>query len=298
MNHIIHDVDRDGWGSAAMLVAQLGPENCHLYPTRDKEVFGILRDINATVGDSIWVLDIPGPNSWYGFPVRNGIRMVWVDHHLNSWNTVSPSSVEAVLPKTRAATTTMSVLVTEKIVRIAGAMDFARSLCARGSKSEWALVFDGLTTMTPKFPVPISDLPMLLAGAAKGEAVPEVLKSIAATTRMENETVQRVLGDAKWEIGDSIAVAYIGDAHRIPLARYSMAAAALHPGKLRVLVHRSCRLYCGRDSQTFGLDLIQHFRQRGLDPKGHGYVCTVTLTKPRISTELDALRNAIGENRK
>jgi hypothetical protein len=70
MNHIIHDVDRDGWGSAALVVAEVRPENCRLYPVRDKEIFAVLRGIEAANGDTIWILDIPGPQTWTAFPIH------------------------------------------------------------------------------------------------------------------------------------------------------------------------------------------------------------------------------------
>lgn len=66
MNHIIHDVDRDGWGSAALLLAELTPINCRLYPTREKEVLGIIRAPKVAKGDTVWILDIPGPQCWCG----------------------------------------------------------------------------------------------------------------------------------------------------------------------------------------------------------------------------------------
>ena len=295
MNHIIHDIDRDGWGSAAMILAQLGAENCRLYPTRDKEIFNLIRNVGTNAGDVIWVLDIPGPTSWMEFPSRNDVRTIWIDHHLNSWEQDAPKTVEVVLPKTKKATTTMSVLASQRLVSFNGAMDFARSLCSRGNESEWGLVFDGLTTLAPHFPVPIIDLPKFLAGAPKGEPIPDKLKSIVVDTRSKNETVTRVLREAKWKIGNNLAVAYIANAQKIPLGRYSLHAAALHPDKVRVLVHRSSLIYCGRNSQKIGIDLFQHFKSRGLEPKGHAYVCFVNATSNQVQAELDALRVALGE---
>jgi len=82
VNYIIHDIDRDGWGSAALVVAEKHPENCLLYPTREKDISGVLRSIRPKDDDSIWVLDIPAPESWTDFPIRK--NMTWVDHHMES----------------------------------------------------------------------------------------------------------------------------------------------------------------------------------------------------------------------
>jgi hypothetical protein len=55
LNHIFHDVDRDGWGAAAMLVAQLGPNDCRLYPTASKNGFAFLETVETAPGDTVRV---------------------------------------------------------------------------------------------------------------------------------------------------------------------------------------------------------------------------------------------------
>ena len=85
----------------------------------------------------------------------------------------------------------------------------------------------------------------------------------------------------------------IADAHHIPLARFSLAAEKRYPNLVRVLVHRGQRLYVSRDSRRPRIDLIAHFQGRGLDPKGHPYVCTVNIPASRIDSELAALMNTL-----
>ena len=58
---IIHDLDRDGWGSAALLVAELGADRCRLYAirTKDKDVRPVIAELATDTGDQVWVLDHP-----------------------------------------------------------------------------------------------------------------------------------------------------------------------------------------------------------------------------------------------
>ena len=65
-------------------------------------------------------------------------------------------------------------------------------------------------------------------------------------------------------------------------------------GVTAVLVHRNRTLYCGRASGRPGPDLVQHFRARGLDPKGHPYVVTVQVPRDRIPDERRAVVEAFG----
>ena len=41
MHHVIHDTDRDGWGSAALMLASLEPGNCIIHPTVRKMGSGL-----------------------------------------------------------------------------------------------------------------------------------------------------------------------------------------------------------------------------------------------------------------
>ncbi len=175
MHHIIHDLDRDGWGSAALLVVELGAEGCRLYPTRHKDLRPIFADLTLDARDHLWVLDIPAPPTWTGLEVPDGVRATWVDHHLPAWTTQPPGWVDAILPNDRRPTTTMSLLVKRGLVNLAGAMDFVHRLCADDG-FDWGLVFDGLSAMFPDLPVPVGEIPPLLAVALCGESVPTELE--------------------------------------------------------------------------------------------------------------------------
>ena len=111
---IIHDVDRDGLGSAAMICAELGPENVLLVPTKVKDVRPLLAHHEAP--RSVMVLDIPAPPSWDG--ISTDVAITWVDHHLAAWHCARPPNVKTILPTTCTPTTTMSLLVKHGIVTI------------------------------------------------------------------------------------------------------------------------------------------------------------------------------------
>jgi hypothetical protein len=298
MNHIVHDVDRDGWGSAALLLADRGPATCRLYPTKDKNVLPLLANVPAAAGDTMWVLDIPAPATWRGFPRMSAVNVIWVDHHVDSWHPPFPESVQVVLPTSPRATTAMSLLVSSRLVKLEGAKDFIRSLCSRTDAPLWARVFDALEAQSPKLPVPPARIAELLALAPTGQPVPPEFAPLLERTADAERTVAQVLDEAVWEVDPMLAVVHHNRATGIPLKRFSLAAAKRCPGRIVVLVHRNRLLYCGRDSAIRGLDLLRHFRSRGLEPKGHAYVCCVEVSKRRIPDELDALRRAIaGESR-
>ena len=42
IHHVIHGIDRDGWGFAALLIASFGPSICRIHPTREKNVILIV----------------------------------------------------------------------------------------------------------------------------------------------------------------------------------------------------------------------------------------------------------------
>ena len=60
----IHDVDRAGLGSAAIVCAEFGPENVLVAPTKMNDVRPLLARHEAS--HSVMVLDIPAPPSWDG----------------------------------------------------------------------------------------------------------------------------------------------------------------------------------------------------------------------------------------
>ena len=119
------------------------------------------------------------------------------------------------------------------------------------------------------------------------------IEPAAEHARAERKTVTEVLDAAVVTADEGLVVARLADAKRIPLSRYSLALGQRYPDSLVVIIHRRQRLYCGRSSRRLGLDFIEHFRSRGLKPKGHPYVCTVDLPAERIEDELSALRAAI-----
>jgi hypothetical protein len=293
MNHIVHDTDRDGWGSAALLVHQLGADSCRLFPKKHKSVLGDISNIGATSNDTVWVLDIPAPYDWSSLRIPEGTRLVWVDHHLEAWKSETPQRVETFLPRGTKPTTTMSLLLSHGLV--AGSREaraFVGSLCSAGTAGSWGYVFDGLNK-GDDCPVALDQLPALLIGGPRGEPVPMELRCVAASAQEDKVRVQNVLDEAAVEEDEYLAVARLPKAYGIPLKHYCLEIRRRCPGRTAVVVHRGHTLYCGRDSQMPGLDFVQHFRERGLAPKGHGYVCFVRCGKHRIEEELRALRDAV-----
>jgi hypothetical protein len=283
-NHIIHDTDRDGWGSAAMLLAELGHENCHLHPMRTKDVSGVFNLLPPDA--NVFVLDLPALVDWNVLRER---PVTWVDHHLAAWNGSPPPWVRVVLPADDRPTTTMKLLVTSGLVTVPHAMRFVAAMCRRSPPFAWGQVFDAMRDDVPE----VDNLSELLAQAPSGGPIPASLQPLLLATAKIADAVDAVLASAATFRTGPIVRIDINDAHRIPLARYSLAAERQHPGLVRVLVHRRERLYVGRDSRTAGVDLIAHFRSRGLDPKGHPYVCTVSVHASAIDDEIAALGIAV-----
>ena len=54
MHLLVHDIDRDGWGSAALLCAAVGPDQVRLHPLRGKDVLGPLGRFDGGV-EQVWV---------------------------------------------------------------------------------------------------------------------------------------------------------------------------------------------------------------------------------------------------
>ncbi|MEQ9319517.1 MAG: hypothetical protein RIF41_10185 [Polyangiaceae bacterium] len=283
-------MDRDGWGSAALLVEALGPESCELRPTKSKDVRRIVD--GAHPEQHVWVLDIPAPPSWAGWDRRDA-ETTWVDHHLASWSRPAPMWIRAIVPETDRPTTTMSLLVRHGLASPGTGHELARRLCTRDDDA-WGEVFDGLSQQFPDLPVTHQRLPALLEGAPRGGAIPAALEPAAKGASQLRGLIDDVLADAEVIVEPALVVAYLHDAKRVPLARCSLTLGRRHPGRLVAIVHRNQRLYCGRSSQSAGLNLIEHFRARGLDPKGHPYVSTVDVPNGRIADELEALACATG----
>lgn len=286
---VVHDVDRDGLGAAAMLCAQLGPENVRLHPTKSKDVRGILANLDGRV----LVLDIPAPPTWEGVPPRLEIR--WIDHHLAAWSSTPPANVDALVPKTNKPTTTMSMLVKHGVVTMPGVVAFVRKLCGEDPEFEWGFAFDAMARTFPNWPVENAALPVLLAPGPRGEAVPRALRPLVEDAARARTTVRRILESAPTQIHTGVVRVDLGDAEGIPLAQFSLASQRRNPGRGAVLVHRGSLLYCGRASGKPGPDLLQHFRERGLDPKGHAYVVSVRVPRGRIEDEVEAVVAAFEE---
>jgi hypothetical protein len=93
---IIHDTDRDGWGSAAMLVAELGPARCVLHPTASKDGLAEIAKVDAHPGDHVWVLDIPTPGNWTTVPSQPDVAVTFKDRR-SSYRSISPFALHAAL---------------------------------------------------------------------------------------------------------------------------------------------------------------------------------------------------------
>lgn len=288
--HLVHDVDRDGLGSAAILCAELGPDRVRLHPTKAKDVRPLLADLEGEV----IVLDIGAPPSWDGVP-RN-LDITWVDHHLAAWGSTPPPNAKVILPTTDKPTTTMSLLVKHKLVKIPNVIDaYVGKLCGGDPDFEWGFVFDSMTRMFPDWPVAPVELPDLLAPGPRGEPVPDRLMHLVEETRRAREICRAILDAAPTRVLDQAVVVQTADAKGIPLAQFSLEIQRRHPGRVAVVVHRGSLLYCGRPSGRRGLDFVRHFLDRGLDPKGHPYVVTVRVPAGDVPAELHALLVAIQE---
>jgi hypothetical protein len=292
---LVHDTDRDGWGSAALLCAALGPEQVRLLPLRNKDALRALRDINADV-DQVWVLDIPAPGRWPDEPPAGlPLPLRWVDHHMATWRAPHPDWVEAILPKTNRPTTTMTVLRHAGLLDMAqSALAFTRTLCSP-TPSAWGAVLDGLGRADE---LPLEELPGLLAAGPLGEPPPAALDRFAALAEEATGEVERRLAAAPRERHGDLLLVRLADAGGIPLKSYSLAARLGEPPETVVaLAHRERLLYVGRDSRRPGLDLLAHFGARGLAPKGHSYVAFAQIPHGRMDGEIDALAAAVNGGR-
>lgn len=291
--HLIHDTDRDGWGSAAMLLAEFGPERCELHPHPGKDVRSALNRLGLSVDDRVFVLDLPAPPTWTGLR-KPPCRVTWVDHHLSAWREPAPSWIEVVLPETSKPTVTMALLVKNRLVPDPAVIDrYVSGLCGGDPDSDWGAALDALKDPSAS-PMAVAELARLLALGPAGAPLPSELRPLADETRRTREIVDVVLSGAPTVLlGEHLVRVDIANAHGVPLARYSLAARGVHGDRVVAIVHRGSRLYVGRPSGREGLDLVKHFTTRELRPKGHPYVCTVQLSRDRVDHEVSALREAI-----
>ena len=292
MHLLAHDTDRDGWGSAALLSAALGPAQVRLLPLRSKDALGALRGVSTADISQVWVLDIPAPSRWPDEPPSGlPLPLRWADHHMATWRAPHPAWVNPILPKTSRPTTTMTVLRHAGLLDdISAALGFTRTLCSP-EPSAWGAVFDGLGRADD---LPLDELPALLVAGARGAPPPQALDCFAALAEEATSEVDRRLSAASRERHGDLLVVRLADAAGIPLKAYSLAARRGEPPETVVaLVHRGRLLYVGRDSRMQGLDLLARFRARGLTPKGHSYVAFVNVAPGRMEAEVVALAAAV-----
>ena len=285
-HHIVHDADRDGWGSAALIAATVAPEPTALHPLpKTRDVVGLLQNVRAAQGDRIYVLDIPAPASWKALSPPP-CELIWVDHHLAAWTEPPPSWMRVVLPPHHKATTTMKVLVQAGLVTLPRAMDFVRGVCRREPPYDWGLLFDALDEGAPD----VDGFESLLGLGPRGARVPPTLQSLVRQQERAASRVEQTLAAAPITVSKHLVICQLADAKGIRLRFYSLALARRFPDRLCVLVHRRQLLYVGRDSRKSAPNLLAHFRNRGLSPSGHPYVCFVKLRGEQLEPELAALR--------
>ena len=284
---VVHDVDRDGLGAAAMICAQFDPGNVRLHPTKSKDIRPILADIQGAV----MVLDIPAPPTWANLPGH--LEVTWVDHHIGAWTVPPPVNVHAILPATGKPTTTMSMLVRHDLVTVPDVLGFVRKLCGEDPDFAWGLAFDAMTRKFPDWPIAVAELPALLEPGPRGGGLPDKLLSLAEDAIEARKTCRNILDAAPARTHDTVVVVEIGNAQGIPLAQFSLEVQRRFPGRAAVIVHRDSLLYCGRDSGRSGPDFLRHFRNRGFDPKGHPYVVAVRVPPTRIKAEVEAVLAAL-----
>ena len=291
---VLHDVDRDGLGSAAMICAEFGPKLVRLIPTKPEDLEQSLTQREGEVNQNMLILDLPAPKSWDYVPTN--ISITWVDHHLDSWRTTHPTNVKTILPMDRKPTTTMSLLVKHKLVSTPNVMQYyVRRLCGEQPEFDWAHVFDTLDSTYPYWSIDHDDLPHLLALGPKGEEVPEELLPLVHRGLAIKEQCGLILDDAPTQLDDYAVIVEIAEAKGISLKNFSMEAQRRYPNLTTILVHRNSTLYCGRESRKEGLNFINHFQTRGLDPVGHQYVTSVRIPKNLIRSELDVLLTKLKE---
>lgn len=288
LNHLLHDTDRDGWGSAALLVATFGPASCRLHPCAEKDPRALLAGMEVDAADRVWVLDLPAPPDWWG--VRHRCALTWVDHHLLSWRESAPEWIQVVLPAHARRTTTMHVLVEHGLISVPRPMDWIALLTRRDVTSPWGDAFDAMRDPTD---LELDTLPALLCGGPLGAPLPDELGGLASRSREDRADIRRTLESAPTRRATCLVRIDIADARRIALGRYSLEAARLYPGVVIAIVHRGRTLYLGTGSWTGRFDLHAHLAARGFTPRGHDYVCFAGIPGERMDAELAALDEAL-----
>jgi len=285
--HIIfHSTSRDGWGSAALLVATLGVDQCEVYPTvlsRDL-LAGLGRDPLPTPEQKPWVLDLAVPGKWPKYDPP-GQRVTWVDHHLSSWRSAPPHWVHAVLPPDTQPSSSMSLLLRSELARVPQGQQLMQRLFSEAD-DPWGLVFDGLYN-PGDMPFTWDDLPELIAPAALGAPVPKRLSFAIEAALHQRAVVADLLAACPIEEHPGMLVTHVRDSRFISHKPFHRALAGRFPGRVIVIVWQRA-LTCTRDPGAAGLDFIAHFEARGARVTGHPYACMVWPSRP-VRHELQAL---------
>ncbi len=292
--HIIHDIDRDGWGSVALLAAELMPQECRLYPSVGKNGFRLIERVTAQPGDSIWLLDIPTPSSWALAPRPEGVEITWVDHHPVRAGDSPPDHIRLFLPVGDKPKTTMHLLVEHGLVpKVEKPMLFVRSMCVPGFETTWTRIIDGIEEAWLGEPVTLEELPAVLARAPANGPAPAALRRLEKYVHRLHRRVDTILNAAKVEVHAGVSVIHLKSADRIPLKYFGLRAQVRYRQPVSVLVHRNRMFYCGRPSNRQGMDFLKHFESRMLAHEGHPYVAFAKLKPKQVESELKALISAI-----
>ena len=295
-HHIIHDTDRDGFGSAALLVASLGPECCRLYPVSDKDINPLLIEIEAHTGDTLWVLDIPTPQTWKELPILPGAQINWVDHHPVRAVDHPPGNVCLYLPIDNRPVTTMHLLVQFGLIaNVPEPMTFIRSLCVPQFETAWTRVFDGLAKGWVELEN-TNRLPRLLAQAPVEEAPPTELLHLEQRVIDARNEVESIVDQIVPELHPLAVVVRIDDAHGHQLKHFGLLAQRKFDRPVSIVVHRNRTIYCGRNtSADLNFDFLAYFASRGIETKGHPYVAFAHLSPEQTDVELSALLTELEE---
>ncbi len=287
--HVIHDIDRDGFGSAAMLTAELGPEYCRLYPSSSKNGAALVREIDSRPGETVWVLDIPTPERWAGFLRPDGVLINWVDHHPVRAADSPAEDIRLYLPIGDRPVTTMHLLVQHGLVpSLHEPMRFVCSLCIPKFETAWTRIVDGLADGWRAFESEM--LSALLAHAPLGQDPPAELLHLEQKVITTRNEVENLLDQAEMQLLEHAVVVRLPDAQGHPLKHFNLRAQARFDRPVSIVVHRNRTLYCGRNtSDGPSFDFLAHFAARGLEAKGHPYVAFANIPKARMEEELSAL---------
>lgn len=288
-HHIIHDTDRDGFGSAAMLAASLDQERCLLYPSAEKNGLALLAQVSPGTGDTIWILDIPTPENWQGSSIPGGIQINWVDHHPVRAMDRPPENVRLYLPVDDRPVTTMHLLVAHGLVpNLTDPMRFIRSLCIPKFETTWTRVIDGLSDGWKTFNG--ETLSAFLARAALGEEPPTELLHLEQNVVAARDALERLIDRAEVQLFDHAVVVHLPDAQGHALRHFSLRAQERFNRPVSIVVHRNRTIYCGRNTSNGpSFDFLAHFAARGIKAVGHPYVAFVDLPENRMKEETASL---------